>query len=515
MNAVKRLLPVITAAMVVLAGCSGSEKVPPELSPPPAVAPVLPALKVEGRQIVDDLGRTVLLRAVNVNQLGDYFQGNPDVPTVIPMTRWDMEQIAALGFNSVRLIVHWSALEPERGVRDELYLERVREVVGWARELGVYIILDMHQDSWGKYINSAPDEVCVPPLEPATGWDGAPEWATYKDGLSGCRLMVREVSAAVMRATQSFWEDREGIQQHLVETWAWLVAAFKNDTTVAGYDLLNEPHWGEDYGETVRVHKGAFHDRAIRAIRVAETGGLTKIIFFEPTVMWSGIAREETVPFSDDAQLVYAPHNYLEVISIDVQLLGVVLWPLRSGFEQAEREAEAYGTPLWCGEWGGFSDDGGAHAAKYAALEDEFQIGGAWWQWRQACGDPHGVSWPDGAIHEEAGNLVQSRCNDPADPAGVFMGFEENHARVLSRPYPRRFPGTVVFTSDPSTQTLDLTGTASLPAPALEVWVPGEGAPGISMSGLSDDRLQAVPGGWIFRATPVLESFSLQAAGAD
>lgn len=495
----------------VFTGCSSSEETALPVEPP---GTDLPALRVEGRRIVDDQDRIVLLRGVNVNQLGDYFQARSDIPTVFPLTRTDVEQIAALGFNVIRLIVHWSALEPERGVWDEAYLNRVREAVAWARELGVYVVLDMHQDSWGKYINSAPDETCEPPFEPAVGWDGAPEWATFTDGLSGCRLMVRELSPTVMRATESFWDDREGIQQHLVETWAWLARAFRDDTTVAGYDLLNEPHWGERYARTVRERKGTFYWKAIEAIRDAESGRPAKIVFFEPTVLWSGILQEEPQPFTDDKQIVYSPHIYAESITVDVALLGTVLWPLRTGFERADREAQVYGTPLWCGEWGRFWDDGGEYAARYAALEDEFQIGGAWWQWKQSCGDPHGVSWPDGEIHEMAGNLVVARCGDPGEPAGAVIGFEENHARVLSRPYPRRFPGEIEFVSDPAARTLDLSGTVDLPAAPLEVWIPGEGAPTIGTAGLSEDSPSAVPGGWILTATPTAESFDLRAAAS-
>lgn len=487
------------------AGCS-SDGAPP----PTASTAALPALGVEGRRIVDDQGRTVLLRGPAVNQLGDYFQARADIPPVIPFSRWDLEQIAALGFNAVRLLVHWSALEPERGVWDEAYLARIRQAVRWAGELGIYVVLDMHQDAWGKDVNTDPDEVCEAPFAPAIGWDGAPAWATITDGLPRCRLLVRELSLAVARAWESFWEDRDGIQGHLVETWAWLAAAFKDDPTVAGYDLLNEPGIGEDYVETVRVRKGAFYRRAIEAIRRAEAGARPKIVFFEPTVIWSGVPKEEPHPFTDDTQIVYAPHIYVESISIDVAILGTVLFPLPWGFARADQEAAAYGAPLWSGEWGRFYDDGGDYATRYAALEDRYQIGGSWWQWRQGCGDPHGVTWPGGEIHAEAGNLVMSRCGDPARPEGVFVGFEEHHARVLSRPYPRRFPGAITFTSDPSSGLLDLTGTADPPVAPLEIWVPGRGAPEVSTSGLSLRRRTPVPGGWILIASPAEASFSLR-----
>lgn len=56
-----------------------------------------PRLSVRDGRIVDDAGRTVLLRGMNVNQLGDYSQGAADVPPVLPFSRADVEQIAALG----------------------------------------------------------------------------------------------------------------------------------------------------------------------------------------------------------------------------------------------------------------------------------------------------------------------------------------------------------------------------------------------------------------------------------
>ena len=54
------------------------------LAGPESAGPALPHLRVEKQRIVDDAGRTVLLRGVNVNQLGDYFQANPGGRAVLP-----------------------------------------------------------------------------------------------------------------------------------------------------------------------------------------------------------------------------------------------------------------------------------------------------------------------------------------------------------------------------------------------------------------------------------------------
>src|SRR5438045_7068872 len=38
------------------------------------------------------------------------------------------------------------------GVFDTAYVDRIRQAVGWARAHGIYVVLDMHQDAWGKYV---------------------------------------------------------------------------------------------------------------------------------------------------------------------------------------------------------------------------------------------------------------------------------------------------------------------------------------------------------------------------
>src|SRR3954470_24577102 len=95
----------------------------------------LPLHVVRGSQpyIADSAGRQVLLRGVNTNQLGDYFQADPALPSTVPLTDDDIAQMAALGSNSIRLIVHWSLLEPRRGFIDEAYIARVAEAVRWAQ----------------------------------------------------------------------------------------------------------------------------------------------------------------------------------------------------------------------------------------------------------------------------------------------------------------------------------------------------------------------------------------------
>jgi hypothetical protein len=127
-----------------------------------------PFFAVEGTVLVDEQGRQVLLRGINVS--GGNKHRDPDTGTFFPgwLGEDDWARLAEWGFNSVRLVLQWEGLEPSRGDYDEAYLEAVSSQVEAAGEAGLLVILDMHQDLWG----------------PRYGGDGAPDWATLDDGLA-------------------------------------------------------------------------------------------------------------------------------------------------------------------------------------------------------------------------------------------------------------------------------------------------------------------------------------------
>ena len=126
------------------------------------------------------------------------------------------------------------------------YLRRIRRTVDDAARYGIYSVIDMHQDAWGKFIASPPGTTCPAGSEPAIGWDGAPRWATITDGASTCRRGSREESDAVLTAWDRFYADHNGIMTHLVKDWAVVAHEFRHHPAVAGFDLLNEPNQGHD-----------------------------------------------------------------------------------------------------------------------------------------------------------------------------------------------------------------------------------------------------------------------------
>lgn len=441
-------------------------------------------LRTQDDRIVDGNGDQVLLRGVNVNQLVDFYRPDPAVEATRPLTEEDFAGMAAQGFNVVRLGMSWSALEPTPGELDQAYIDRIVSAVDSARGHGLYVVLDMHQDSWWNQ-GTAEGTGCRPGTDPMWGYDGAPEWATITDGAPRCQFQGRDISPASDRAFQHFYFDTDGVQSALVATWAKLAAIFAGDDAIAGYDLLNEPGFGETAPVTTSHLLGRFYERAIAAIRAE---GAEQIVFIEPSILWSGLGFDSgpRPDFSDDVNLAYSPHLYAESITMDRSLGLPPIVSMDRQFDLALRAADAYGMPLWSGEYGYWGDDAErvARLERYAALEDRHILGSAYWVWKQACGDPQG------GLVDLTDSLMRQDCTtgDEAAPRDDLLA-------ILSRAYPRSAPGVLTaLSADGSHVSLSGTGGEGC---GLEVWVPGAAEPGIRSAGLTQLETEAVPGGWL------------------
>jgi endoglycosylceramidase len=486
-------------------------------SAPSPVADLVPlSVARTGRpRIVDEHGREVLLRGANFNALGDYHQDDPDLPPTHPPTDADWDAMAANGFSVVRLVVSWSALEPERGSLDEDYLGRIRAAIDAAAARGLYTVVDFHQDAYGKFIATPDGTACPAGSEPAIGWDGAPEWATLTDGESTCRPPgYREGAPAVQAAFRNFYANTDGIRDAFVATVARVAGELAHEPAVAGYDLLNEPNMVLTAAESEARYTELVRD-LVTEIRAAEAdaGGFPHLLFVEPLVLFPLPGTMPAAGFSDDRDIVFAPHNYAE--SIGPRILTV-----EQTMDVGASAATERGWPLWVGEYGVFetTPERLDVLRRFAAAQDAALVGGAAWQWRQHCGEPHTVGNP-GNVAE--GRVVQLNFVDcPGDRDG---GPNEDFLRIVGRSYPRAAPGELTeVASDPTTGALRIIGTvAEADAdggrdagrdPGLVVWVRGHGDPAIEVSGLTEPEVTPVDGGAYVTAQPRAPTYRLEIA---
>jgi hypothetical protein len=136
-------------------------------------------LSIDGEWFIDDKGRKVLLRGVNLSgsskmptrpngatHLKTDFHDHKEVSFVgrpFPLREADehLERIKHWGFNAIRFLVTWEAIEHAGpGHYDTEYLDYVEEVMKVIDSNDLHVIVDPHQDVWSR--------MC--------GGDGAPGW---------------------------------------------------------------------------------------------------------------------------------------------------------------------------------------------------------------------------------------------------------------------------------------------------------------------------------------------------
>ena len=344
-------------------------------------------------------------------------QGSSRYP---PLCHADLEAMAGLGFNSVRLPISWSVLEPERGRFNETYIDRIAQVVDWARALRMYVIVDMHQNGYSYFVGPGPT------VDPAY-LSGAPAWATQTDGFpSHVYNKMRELNPAVFEATTNFWYNRDGIQDEYIAALAHVARRFKDDSAVVGYGLYNEPWpgWNLPPGfEDLLLFP--FYRRVIDAVTGVHDGLPCWSGFYMPAVcgyrdlgvddrrhlmfLDTGLLREVTdfpthlgLPISSYPNLVLALHAYTHIYTFDA-LRGEKVpntdYPW-GGYDQsydfAEREAKAMDAALFVAEFGNDPSDDGLILKSQLLQQEKRRLGFAFWTWTETGG-----TW---------GMLTSSRC---------------------------------------------------------------------------------------------------------
>ena len=448
----------------------------------------LTATRGSNAGVFDSFGRQVLLRGTNFNHLGDYFSTDPSLPTVATLDETDWSDAAAQGMNVVRLVTSWSAWEPVKDQIDLGYLARVRQAVADANTHGIYVVIDMHQDAWSKFVFTPAEEVCPAGTSHQIGWDGAPAWATMTDGYPTCTPGGRENSPAVRAAWENFYRNTGGIRNELAQLWGFIATQFAEDPGVAGFDLLNEPGYGFDQNITL-VGLAQFYAAAITQVRAAElavnnaSGSAPgHIVFFEPTVNGPFVATE----FSADPNLVFAPHNYGESI-IGGGIPGFL--ELITGALQTL--TNAYRTTSWIGEYGTFNSnqtEATSYMSRFNLLDDRNPgAGGTWWQWEQQCGDPHNAN---GAYPPSAEWLASQQQSCTESP--------RMNTPCTARSYPRAMPGRLdSVVAGPCGGALSVSGRTTAPSTAV-LWFQSDSAvaPTVTGAGLGGSDSLRSRGGW-------------------
>jgi endoglycosylceramidase len=550
---IRRALLVLVVAVIALFTYPGAmlASFATRITPAPATsrgpAGALPWLHVEHRAgeipyIADEQGRMVLLHGATPAALLEFGPGNspayPLDPSAYqnghcpankpsskypPLCRADLAQMTRLGFNLMRLPLSWSLLEPQRGSFNQTYLDRVSQIVDWARDQHIYVLVDMHQNAYSNYVGASDSSVDL------GQYSGAPPWATMTDGLpSHVYANQREVNPAVLEATTNFWYDRSGIQDEYLAALAFIAKRFRDDPVVVGYGVYNEPliGWGLPPGfEDLLLFP--FYRRAIDAITGAHDGFPCWSGFFMPAVcgyrdlgaddtrhlifLDTGLLREVTdfpthlsMPLTSYPNVVLALHAYTHFYTIDhlvPTLVSSSSYPW-GGYDQsyslAEHEARSMDAALFVSEFGSPPGDDRRLLASQVVEQEIHRTGFAFWTWKENGSGAWGVYAPPAVS---------------TDPSGCLRADRE---QLLARVYPLATADTSVsFRYDSGDGSFQLHASGRRGDPPTVVYVPPEVNGSVNVSGSADPSITDNPdGSRLIAAAPTGGRYSVFVAPA-
>src|SRR5215211_8206783 len=266
----------------------------------------------------DDQGRHLLFRGVNFasrTKLAPYLPIAPletknlsqlNLKQEIKSVEPELDRLKDVGFNVVRLLISWKAIEPRPNTNlDELlqegkqYLTCIKEIINELHARNLYVFLDFHQDI----------------AHEVYGGDGFPDWALAIDNehklpepsnLKDKKWMIKYVTNKSLKKTlTSFWRndltniEEEGekklehfpVRTHLEKTIGQTARFFRSLNNGAGHPAIlgiepfNEPHPAglpkEQFEQDFLVDYYRNVDLEIRKFDP------DVFIFMEPNVAWT------------------------------------------------------------------------------------------------------------------------------------------------------------------------------------------------------------------------------------
>ncbi|MCL4557651.1 MAG: cellulase family glycosylhydrolase [Deltaproteobacteria bacterium] len=394
----------------------------------------------DGTWLRDQQGRVIIIHGINVSNDARYPPFLPFPPASLANSFTPFTNIQRAGFNAVRLTVIWAGIEPTPGTINENYLDQIQQEVWMGSENGLLFLLDMHQDLYSQSFCQG---------------DGAPAWACDLTGYDAGQCIsdnwgLNYALASVRQSFQDFWDDKPapdgiGLQEHYALAWQQVASLFATDTSVLGYEIMNEPFPGNYNLYTTDFETQAlapFYKKLAAAIRKMDP---EHIIAFEPSVTRAGLGHDfntgisETTFPQDFRNLIFTPHYY----PLNSEDAGMDADSLQQTIPALARVSGVMKTPYIVGEIGFAQlimgvDRSSVNGAVYMVdLLDEFdRLLGNW------------VFWGDTAAFKNNGIMLLDSNGEAAFPV----------IDVLSRPYPMLTAGTPIsinypITTDPASFT--------------------------------------------------------------
>ncbi len=348
----------------------------------------------DGKRLVTADGQPLILRGIN---LGNWFEpegymfgleGGPQSPREIEdffseligpadaakfwqayrdayITEDDIRFVRQTGSNSVRIPLHYKFFVPGN---DEGFA-RLDRVIGWAHKYGLYVVLDLH---------------CAPGGQTGTNIDDSYGYPWLYE------------SAEDQALTISIWKR---IAEH-----------YRDDPTVLGYDLLNEPI--PHYPQLQRYNSDLepLYKKITASIREVDSHH----VIILGGAQWDSNFNVFGPPF--DRNVMYTFHKY---------------WvpPTQESIQPYLDFRDRYNVPVWLGE-SGENNDTWVHT--FVGVLETNQVGWAFWPYKKMEQASAFVAWPKPVYWDEIVAFAKMRqsTGDAEKKIAVRPSLEHSRAAL-------------------------------------------------------------------------------------
>jgi hypothetical protein len=231
----------------------------------------------------------------------------------------DVRFIASVGFNTVRIPLHWNLFMTDDGTMTGEGWALLDRVLGWVKEAGLYAIVDLHAAPGGQ-----------------TG-------INHDDG-PGYPLM--------------FYVPHD--RDLTVKLWRAIAERYRGNPSILGYDLLNEPIAPYHDIDTLNPRLEPFYQRLTEAVRAVDPG---RIVFLAAG-QWSSSFDMFGPPFAPN--LAYTYHSFWASTK-------------RDSIQRHLNFSERYDVPLFLGETGELTDEWNEG---FRTLHEAHGIGWSFWTYK-------------------------------------------------------------------------------------------------------------------------------------
>jgi len=310
----------------------------------------------------------------------------PPILSIHPHHQSDYATIASWGFNLVRLPMSWENLEPQPGQYNDSYLQSlVDQDIAWAKQYGIYVVLDMHQTCWSSHFAFCNGAYSA----------GIPAWmvSSYPNTDAGEDAFLSDFFAGQGPNGTSPSASNPSMLTRFFAAWQHVASRYSNEPAIAGYDILNEPP------PTTPL---AFYVNATAAIRAVDAHHIC---------LW-----ENDVPIQLP-NVIYSPHYPQD------SLTSYNATSLKVSMQQIIDYSHKWGVPVLIGEWGMQADAPGVAQYINDALSifDSNAISSAWWDYA-------------------SGTFTMDLFNENGSPRNILV-------QNLVRPYVSQFTSPIMQTS--------------------------------------------------------------------